>query len=377
MRRTFILAIVAASFSTPVWAAFTPPSSPAYCPWPAWHLPDAQPGDAIVYTDPHGVTYTKPQIDSAYDQVCWQQDPPDTGTRDSAMTADFRSRLPPERYAYGPSQFEGLDLYRTSAWVKHAPTMIFIHGGAWRAGSAQGAGYMAENYVDAGANFIALDFINVTQTVGADGKPDKNLITMAEQVRAGVAWVYKNAKKLGLDKDRIYVSGHSSGGHLCGVVITTDWHARGLPRDMIKGAVCASGMYDLIPASLSARNLYLNFQLGDTITQLSPILHLDRINMPVVVGHGTKETPEFQRQNDDFAAALRAVGKNVTLVIAPGYNHFEFAETFASPYGYLGRAALKLMGLQPGSALIFPDHDKDCRDPRHHHKRHDHHGDDD
>jgi len=126
----------------------------------------------------------------------------------------------------------------------------------------------------------------------------------------------------------------------------------------------------LIPASLSARNLYLNFQLGDTITQLSPIQHIDRINIPVVVGHGTKETPEFQRQNDDFAAALTAVGKDVTLVIAPGYNHFEFAETFASPYGYLGRAALKLMGLQPGAALILPDRDKDG-DREHRHDRND------
>jgi len=90
-----------------------------------------------------------------------------------------------------------------------------------------------------------------------------------------------------------------------------------------------------------------------TITQLSPILHMDRINMPVVVGHGTKETPEFQRQTDDFAVALKALGKDVTVIVAPGYNHFEFAETFANPYGPLGRAALKLMGLQPGAALIW------------------------
>ena len=126
-----------------------------------------------------------------------------------------------------------------------------------------------------------------------------------------------------------------------------------LPRDFIKGAVCASGMYDLYPASLSARNLYLNFHLGDTMTALSPILHIHNIHFPVALGHGTKETPEFQRQSDDFAAALRAAGKDVTLIVAPGYNHFEFAETFANPYGALGRASLKLMGLQPGAALIW------------------------
>jgi arylformamidase len=352
MRRMFVFALLAASMAMPSRAAFTPPASPSYCPWPAWKLPDAQPGDAVVYTDPHGVRYTKAQIDSSYDQVCWQQDPPDTNSRDAWLTAGFIDRFgPPERYAYGPSRFEGLDLYRTTAGEGHAPTMIFIHGGAWRGGSAAGFGYAAESYVEAGANLVVLDFINVTQTVGADGKPDKNLITMAEQVRAGVAWVYQNAKKLHLDPHRIYVSGHSSGGHLCGVVITTDWAARGLPRDFIKGAVCASGMYDIYPASLSARNLYLNFQLGDTIEQLSPIRHLENIHCPVVLGHGTKETPEFQRQSDDFAAALRAAGKDVTLIVAPGYNHFEFAETFANPYGPLGRAALELMGLQPGGAL--------------------------
>ncbi len=358
MRRMFLLALLAASTAPPASATFTPPSSPSYCPWPAWKLPDAQPGDAIVYTDPHGVRYTKPQIDSAYDQVCWQQDPPDTGSRDAWLTAGALDRFgPPERYAYGTSQYEGLDLYRTPREGRHAPTMIFIHGGAWRGGSASSYGYFAENYLDAGANLVVLDFINVTQTVGADGKPDKNLITMAEQVRAGVAWVYQNARRLRLDPHRIYVSGHSSGGHLCGVVITTDWAARGLPRDFIKGAVCASGMYDLFPASLSARDLYLNFQLGDTISQLSPIQHMDQIHCPVVLGHGTKETPEFRRQSDDFAAALRAAGKDVTLIVAPGYNHFEFAETFSNPYGPLGRVALELMGLQAGGALRGHEHD--------------------
>jgi arylformamidase len=75
------------------------------------------------------------------------------------------------------------------------------------------------------------------------------------------------------------------------------------------------------------------------------------IHFPVILGHGGKETPEFQRQSDDFTAALKAAGKDVTEIIAPGYNHFEFAETFANPYAPLGRASLEIMGLQPGGAL--------------------------
>jgi arylformamidase len=282
-------------------------------------------------------------MDSLYDQVCWQQDPPDTGARSNQLRAEFLERFgPPERYAYGPTANEGLDLYRTQA--RRAPTMIYIHGGAWRGGSASGAGSMAENFVTAGANLVSLDFINVIQSGGS-------LLAMAEQVRAGVAWVYKNAKKLKIDPHEIYVSGFSSGGHLCGVVITTDWAARGLPNDFIKGAVCASGMYDLYPVSLSARNLYVNFNLDNTIEKLSPARHIQHIRFPVVLSHGTKETPEFQRQTKDFAAQLQAAGKDVKLIVAQGYNHFEHNETFANPFGPLGRASLEIMGLQPGAAL--------------------------
>lgn len=344
--RGILGALFAALIATPCWAQFTPPASPSYCPWPAWKLPPAQPGEPIVYTDPHGVEYTKAQMDSVYDQTCWRQDPPDTGARGNWLSADFLERFgPPERHAYGPSQFEGLDLYRTRAGQGHAPTMIYIHGGAWRAGSAAGAASMAENFVAGGANLVSLDFINVIQSGGS-------LHAMAEQVRRGVAWVYQNAKKLKIDPNRIYVSGFSSGGHLCGVVITTNWAQMGLPSDFIKGAVCASGMYDLYPVSLSARNLYVDFQLDDTIYKLSPVNHIQNIHFPVVLSIGTKETPEFQRQSKDFAAALQAAGKEVKLIVAPGYNHFEHNETFANPYGPLGRASLELMGLQPGGALI-------------------------
>jgi arylformamidase len=365
MRQIFRSAIFAALIATPAWADFTPPPSPDYCPWPAWKLPDAQPGEPIVYTDPNGVEYTKPQIDSAYDQTCWRQDPPDTSARSAWLAADFLENFgPPERYAYGPSPYEELDLYRTPAG-RHAPTLIYIHGGAWRAGSAAGSASMAENFVEAGANLIALDFINVIQAGG-------NLITMAEQVRTAVAWVYQNSKMLRINPDRIYVSGFSSGGHLCGVVITTDWAARGLPRKFIQGAVCGSGMYDLYPVSLSARNLYVDFQLDDTIEKLSPIKHIDNIHFPVVLAHGTKETPEFQRQTEEFAAALEAAGKEVVLIVAPGYNHFEFNETFANPYGPLGRASLELMGLQPGAALLPGQRPKHRFIDRHRFKQHFH-----
>ena len=106
----------------------------------------------------------------------------------------------------------------------------------------------------------------------------------------------------------------------------------------------ASGMYDLKPVRLSKRSKYVNFT-DEIEDELSAIRHLDRLNCPIVVAHGTQETPEFQRQARDFAAAVKVAGKPITFIVGEGYNHFEIQETLASPYGLLGREVLKLMQL--------------------------------
>jgi arylformamidase len=69
------------------------------------------------------------------------------------------------------------------------------------------------------------------------------------------------------------------------------------------------------------------------------------LRAPVIVTYGKNETPEFQRQNRDFAAAVKGAGKPVELIEAVGYNHFEMGESLGNPYGPNGRAALKLMKL--------------------------------
>jgi arylformamidase len=107
----------------------------------------------------------------------------------------------------------------------------------------------------------------------------------------------------------------------------------------VKGTLCCSGLFDLKPVRLSARGSYVKFT--DEMEQaLSPQRHLDKLNAPVIVAYGTLETPEFQRQSRDFAAAVKAAGKPVQLLVGEGYNHFEIRETLANPYGLLGRAVL-------------------------------------
>ena len=64
---------------------------------------------------------------------------------------------------------------------------------------------------------------------------------------------------------------------------------------------------------------------------------------PAALVYGTAETPEFQRQSRDFAAALKAAGKPMSLSVMEGYNHFEVMEQLGNPYSLFGRAVLEQM----------------------------------
>jgi arylformamidase len=279
------------------------------------------------------------ELDDAYDQSKYAANLAQIVKRYATNSEQVRARLgAPKRLAYGATPIEGLDLYPTRK--QNAPVHVFIHGGAWRSGFARDAAYQAETFVHAGAHYVAVDFNNVVETKG-------DLAPMADQVRRAVAWIYRNAASFGGDPNRIFLSGHSSGGHLAGVVLVTDWPKDfGLPNDVLKGGLCCSGMFDLKPVRLSARSSYVKFT-DEVEHALSAQRHLAHLNCPVIVGYGTLETPEFQRQSRDFAAAVKAAGKPVELQVGEGYNHFEMPETLANPYGLLGRAALEQMKLTP------------------------------
>ena len=276
------------------------------------------------------------ELDDAYDQIVYAPNRDQVGKRRIANSERARAVLGlPERVAYGPSEIEKLDIYRTKA--PNAPVNIFIHGGAWRANRGADYAFLAEPFVQAGAHYVILDFTNVDDARAS-------LFPMVEQMRRAVAWVYRNASRFGGDPGRLYLTSHSSGSHLGGCVVTHDWRKQDLPIDILKGAALSSGMYDLKPVRLSKRSKYVKFT-DEMEEALSAARHIDKLHTPLILAHGTYETPEFQRQTRDFYAAVKAAGKPVELLVGEGYNHFEMLETLANPYGLLGRAVFAQMGL--------------------------------
>jgi arylformamidase len=105
-----------------------------------------------------------------------------------------------------------------------------------------------------------------------------------------------------------------------------------------------SGVYEMKPVALSARRNYVKFTeaMEDS---MSAMRHIERLQAPITVTYGTFETPEFQRQSREFAAAVKAAGKPVELLEAPNYAHLEMCESLGNPYGANGRAALAMMNL--------------------------------
>jgi arylformamidase len=276
------------------------------------------------------------QLDDAYDQIVYAPNRDQVGKRRVANSKNTRAVLGmPERVAYGPSDIEKLDIYRASQ--SNAPVNVFVHGGAWRVNQGADYAFLAEPFVNAGAHYVILDFTNVDEAGGS-------LFPMVEQVRRAVAWVFRNARSFGGDSTRLYLTSHSSGSHLAGCVVTHDWRKENLPLDILKGATLGSGMYDLKPVRLSKRSKYVRFT-DEMEEALSSQRHIDKLHTPLILAHGTYETPEFQRQTRDFYSAVKAAGKPVELIVGEGYNHFEMLETLGNHYGLLGRAVFAQMGL--------------------------------
>src|SRR3977135_1783645 len=171
--------------------------------------------------------YDQAELDRQYDQRAWAPNAMEVINRYAADSEAVRHRLgEPETHPYGESRAATLDLFR--AHRPHAPIHVFIHGGAWRMLGKRDSAFAAETFVRAGAHFVALGF-ELLPVAPLDGR--------GGQFRSAIAWIFRNADRLGGDPKRIFISGHSSGAHLAATVLTTDWRGAGpLPPGPLLGA---------------------------------------------------------------------------------------------------------------------------------------------
>lgn len=251
-----------------------------------------------------------------------------------------RTRVKHQRnVAYGALPDEKLDIFfpEEAAPAGGYPIVVFVHGGAWRNLERASSSFAAPTFTARGALYVALGF---SRMPGAG-----SLDEMVAQVRTALAWVYEHAEEYGGNPSRVYLLAHSSGAHLAGMAIATDWpRLFAMPEQIVRSAVLVSGIYDLEPVRLSSRNETLKLDRASEIRN-SPSRNLPRKGPPLLVAFGEKDTAEFRRQAQDFASLYERGSGTVELVELAGLNHYETIETLIVSSSVLSRAALRMFEL--------------------------------
>lgn len=259
----------------------------------------------------------------------------------SETTAAARRTYPAQfDLRYGPDPREALDFFSVPEPGK--PLVVFIHGGYWQALSKDELGFVAEGFVSEAAGHMAnVALLNYPLAPAAD------MDGIADSIRRGLAWLWGEAEHLRFDRNRIYICGHSAGGHLTVMTTLTDWREIGpdLPSDLVKGGLSLSGLYDLRPI----RHTYLNEKLGMDDAQAernSPLLLLSGFRgelPPLLLAVGADETAAFHEQQHEFVTACKRRGEKVTAITVPGKHHFNIVDELAKPGSAVQGAFARLL----------------------------------
>lgn len=226
--------------------------------------------------------------------------------------------------AYGPSPGERLDLFVPKDQPA-GPLVAFIHGGYWQGLDKSDFSYLAPPYLASGIAYASLNY---------DLAPHVSIEEIVRQMRAALAWLFLNGAGHGIDPARIYVAGHSAGGHLAAMALATDWaggaFGAGLPADLVKGGCSVSGVYDLEPIRLSYHQAAVKLD-PDMARRMSPLGNVPPRAGRLVLALGSEETEEFHRQQAAYLAEWRNAGLAADVVELPGRNHFSAIDAFGEP----------------------------------------------
>jgi arylformamidase len=235
---------------------------------------------------------------------------------------------------YGEAPGETIDIF--PARKGDGTCLLFIHGGYWRALDKKDFSFLAPAWVGAGVSLAVVNY---------DLCPAVTVEDIVRQMLRASRWLWLHAADYGMDEDRLYVAGHSAGGHLTAMMMAALWpsfDAR-LPRDLFKGGLAVSGIYDLRPL-VQAAWLNADLRLDEAAAlKASPAFLPPATRAPVMTCVGGDESSEFRRQN----ALLGERWKNVLAddLPMPGTHHFSVLDGLAEPGSALFGGARRLMRL--------------------------------
>ena len=155
------------------------------------------------------------------------------------------------------------------------------------------------------------------------------LSEIVQQITSAIIWVHKNCKKYGGNPNKITISGHSAGAHLCSMAINIDWSKFNIPNDIIKGAVLISGIYEPeIVLNLSV-NEEIKLSKKEALKNTPSTLN---INVPhIITCVGGSETKGWIDQTKRYTKKIINYCNNIDYAILQNENHFSLIISLAEP----------------------------------------------
>ncbi len=243
-------------------------------------------------------------------------------------TAKSRLNVP-----YGSSPREKVDIY--AADRPNGTVLVYIHGGYWRSGSKEDNCNFVPTFTKRGTTVVLVEY---------DLCPQVTVTEIVRQTRSAIAWVYKNIVGYGGDPGKIFVSGHSAGGHLTAMALAHDWSKEGVPQDCIKGAVATSGVFDLdVVMRISVQEQVC---MTPEIAALnSPFKNPPRVKCPLVIAVGGAEPKGWQQMSEDYFSYCKRQNMSVEYLIVPQANHYTMSEKLLDESNVLSQSMFKQMGI--------------------------------
>ena len=235
--------------------------------------------------------------------------------------------------AYDQGEREKLDYF--FGGDKNGPLLIYIHGGYWQRGDKAMYSFVTEAFIKHGVSVVVMNY-NLTPSVRMGEIP--------VQIRNCIIWCWHNASDLGFSRDKLFVSGHSAGGHLTALMMATDWPKFDphLPFDLIRGGIPISGLYELEPLVHTSLNEGPQMDVPEAI-ELSPCFISPLTNAPQLVVVGGGETNEFLRQSDDYANQYRTEERVMERYNVPNDDHFDELERLAEDDSVFFEKCMKMI----------------------------------
>lgn len=220
-----------------------------------------------------------------------------------------------------------LDLYLPKGKTNF-PVLMFVHGGSWRSGDRSSYPALGNRFAKLGIG-VAIPSYRLM--------PKNPHPAQIEDTAAAFAWVYKNIAQHGGDPSRLYIAGHSAGGHLVALLALDDSYLKkyDVPITAIRGVAAISGVYDV--SKIAA------FTNANGEDNPSPMAHVHPKAPPFLVSYCQWDYLALPMQARDFAEALKKSFDPVELLYDPGQSHISEIVHVVQDDDVIAQAILKLV----------------------------------